>query len=367
MNGLEKRRQSLSEALNESGLHAAAIVPGANFTYLTGLHFHLMERPTLVVFTKLGEVFAVMPELERLKWSSAFATAKTFYWQDSEGFQSAFADLADALGDVSIGIEGMLMRAFEFDALRKNFGEDAITDAEQMFQLLRQSKGPSEIRAIEEAIRISENALAETIDATKIGMRECDILSRLKIRLLENGADGFAFDPIVLIGANSANPHGISGETILTPGDPLLIDFGALKFGYNADITRTFFCQHVSDEHAEIYQTVLAANRKGREIACAQLSAHDLDVAVTEVLEMSPFKELIVHKTGHGLGLAVHESPQIMVGNHVPLVPGTLLTIEPGLYRENDLGVRIEDDVLIEKSGCRSLTRYDRAIQLIGA
>lgn len=197
-------------------------------------------------------------------------------------------------------------------------------------------------------------------------MSEAEIQGLLKMRMLANGADGFAFDPLVLAGGNAANPHGVPGERPLAAGEPLLIDFGAHLGGYNADITRTFFCEHASDQHARIYETVLAANTKGRAVACPDLTAHDLNETVTGVLAASPFADLIVHKTGHGLGLDVHEAPQVMIGNHVPLVAGTILTIEPGLYRPGEIGVRIEDDVLIEADGCRSLTSFPRELSIVG-
>ena len=131
------------------------------------------------------------------------------------------------------------------------------------------------------------------------------------------------------------------------PGDALLIDFGAKIEGFSADITRTFFCEHVDDRHAAIYETVRQANALGRRMAGPGVTAHELDTAVTGVLRASPFADMIVHKTGHGLGLDVHEAPQVMVGNRQRLEPGFVITIEPGLYGAGDVGVRIEDDVTI--------------------
>lgn len=361
-----ERRQRLAQIAKAQGLGAIALVPGANFHYVSGLHFHLMERPTLLFVTAENQTVAIMPELERQKWSEAFPRALTFYWQDRDGYLGAFARAGEALAGQMIGVEGMKMRVFEGDALRRHFQQGAIVDAEAHLIYLRLAKSASEIAALEAAIRISETALADVIETVRAGQTERDILNFLKLRMLANGAEGFAFDPIVLAGANAANPHGSPGDTVLHPGDALLIDYGASVHGYNADITRTFFCQHVSDEHARIYQTVLAANEAGRAMSGPDLTAHDLDVAVTGVLAASPFAALIVHKTGHGLGLDVHEAPQIMTGNHKPLIPGCVFTIEPGLYRPGEIGVRIEDNVVIEDQGARSLTRFARHLTILG-
>lgn len=361
-----ERRHRLAQIARTQGLGAIAFVPGANFSYVSGLHFHLMERPTLLFVTAGNQIVGIIPELEREKWSQAFPDALTFFWQDSDGYQAAFAGAAEALKGQMIGVEGMRMRVFEGDALRRHFQQGAVVDAEPHLIDLRLSKSQAELAALQRAIDISETALAETLAEVRAGMTEVQILNLLKARMLAGGAEGFAFEPLVLIGGNAANPHGSPGMTPLRPGDALLIDFGASFAGYNADITRTFFCEHVTDEHAAIYATVLAANEKGRAMAGPDVTAHDLDVAVTAVLAASPFAEMIVHKTGHGLGLDVHEAPQIMKGNPKRLIPGTVFTIEPGLYRPGDIGVRIEDDVVTEAEGARSLTRFPRELTIVG-
>ena len=361
-----RRRARAAELIRAAGLHAAAFVPGPSFDYLTGVSFHLMERPTLLFITDGGEMLAVMPEIERLKWSSACPDAETFYWQDSDGFEEAFAAAMQALGAALLGVEGGRMRMFEYDALRRHMGNGDVRNADRDLQALRIAKDDDEIASLSRAIGISQLALNETLEEVRAGDSERTIAALLKTRMLAHGSGEFGFDPIVLAGGNAANPHGTPGDTPLGPGDALLIDFGAKIDGFSADITRTFFCEHVTDRHAAIYETVHTANALGRRIAAPGLSAHDLDTAVTGSLRASPFAHLIVHKTGHGLGLDVHEAPQIMVGNHQTLERGYVFTIEPGLYAAGDVGVRIEDDVTITRDGARSLTSFQRELRLIG-
>ena len=360
------RRQRAADLIAEAGMDVLAIVPGPNFSYLTGLQFHLMERPTILFISRTGEIAAIMPALEILKWSRGFPEAETFYWQDSDGFEDAFAAAGAALGQVSVGVEGGRMRMFEYDALCRHMTAGAVVNADSFLAQLRIAKDDNEIAAIERAISISELALEETLEDVRAGVTERQVLARLKSRMLSHGAEGFAFEPIALAGGNAANPHGVPGSTELRPGDVLLIDFGARAAGYNADITRTFFVGHATDEHRAIYETVLSANEKGCAIARPRMTCHDLDFEVTAVLRESPFEDLIVHKTGHGLGIDGHESPQVMIGNDQPLVPGAVITIEPGLYRADDIGVRIEDDVLITGQGSRSLTGFDRSLRILG-
>ena len=366
MTRLGRRRERAAALIRGAGLDAAAFVPGPSFHYLTGLDFPLMERPTLLFVTEAGGILAIMPELERLKWSSAFPDAETFYWQDSDGFEDAFEAATRALGAAAVGVEGGRMRMFEYDALRRRMGNGDVRNADAALQALRIAKDEDEIASLTRAIEISELALAETLDEVRAGDTEQAIAALLKTRMLAHGSAAFGFDPIVLAGANAANPHGTPGETALGPGDALLIDFGAKIDGFSADITRTFFCEHVSERHGEIYETVREANALGRRVAGPGVTAHDLDSAVTGVLRASPFADLIVHKTGHGLGLDVHEAPQVMVGNHQALEPGYVITIEPGLYGAGDVGVRIEDDVTVTEDGARALTSFPRELRLIG-
>jgi Xaa-Pro dipeptidase len=363
----DARRQKLLAAMETSDAEAVAIVPGANFYHLTGAHFHLMERPTVLFVTRAGALHAVIPELEKARWQALAPEVETDYWQDSDGFDAAFASVARRLNASRIGVEGQRMRVFEAEALRRAFRDTPVLDAHAAISSIRLHKDEAEIAAMEKAIAISETALAATLESVRPGMSEWDVRGRLLAAMLAEGADGAAFDPIVLAGGAAADPHGSpSAERVLTKGDPLLIDFGAAWGGYNADITRTFFVGEASARHRAVYEAVLAANEKGRAIARPGLTMDELDRTVTGVLVEAGFADLVVHKTGHGLGQEVHEAPQVMKGNLQPAEPGMVVTIEPGLYRTDDVGVRIEDDVLITGDGCRSLSAFPRELTLVG-
>lgn len=352
--------------MQQAGLDAIALVPGPNFAYLTGVHLHLMERPTLFVLRADGHQFAVMPQLERLKWSAAMPAAATFYWQDEAGPAAAFKQLSAALQSERLGVEGLRMRAAEYLQLLHHWPQQHLVDADNALSELRLCKDAAEIAQLKKAIAISETALAETLDAFRIGQTERAIAARLKIAMLSHGASGFSFDPIVLAGAEAANPHGSPAERATQPGQVLLIDFGASFEDMHADITRTVFCQHVTDQHAAVYETVKAANQAGKDAIRVDEPIENVDTAATAVLKNSPYADLIVHKTGHGLGRDVHEAPQVMQGSRTAMTPGMVFTVEPGLYRPGDLGVRIEDDVLVTATGYESLTTFSRDLMIIG-
>jgi Xaa-Pro dipeptidase len=363
MTVFERRRNRAAELLRRAGIGAAAFVPGPNFAYLTGVHLHLMERPTLFIVTADGDGLAMMPVLERQKWQAAMPDFPTLYWDDADGPAAAFAGIAERIGrDHALGVEGLRMRAVEYLSLAGHLGRDAVVDADAALAALRLCKDEAEIADLRRAIHISEAALGETLDAGIKGQTEAAIMARLKMAMLAHGATGFAFDPIVLAGENAANPHGQPGDRIVAPGDALLIDFGASFGDMHADITRTQFCSHVSETHAAIHATVLRANESGRSMVRAGVPVGDVDAAATDVLLASPFADMVLHKTGHGLGREIHEAPQVMRQNRQPQETGMVFTVEPGLYRPGEIGVRIEDNVLVTDTGRECLTSFSRKV-----
>ena len=366
MSILSKRCERLIGIAVAKEIDAFAVVPGANFTYLTGIELHLMERPTIFVVCKGGSKFAIMPSLEEQKWSKAMPDVETFYWKDAEGPDDAFAWLADQCGPIKLGVEGLRMRMAEYALLVSHWHNKKIINADAELAGLRMLKDKNEVKALSRAIKISENALMETIEATRVGQTELQVKSRLQKAMLTHGAEGFAFDPIVLTGPAAANPHGTSGDGSIVPGACLLIDFGASYEGMHADITRTFFCQYASDEHQRIYDVVRLANEVGRDAVRVGMPVGSIDDAATSLLENSGFADLILHKTGHGLGHDIHEAPQIMRENNIPIAQGMVFTVEPGLYQHGKLGVRIEDDIYVGPDGADCLTSLNRHLQTFG-
>lgn len=362
----DARLRKLTDLLQNHDCPAIAMVPGPNFFYLTGVRLGLMERPTILVVTAAGQVHAAIPALERDLWEARMPQAQTVYWQDADGYADALAALARQTGLSGLAVEGNRMRHFEAAALARAF-DTVPVDGTEMLQPLRLLKDASEVAAIEKVVQLSEDALTATLSEIGVGLTETEIRSKLLINMLDKGADGAAFDLIVLAGPAAADCHGVpSAERRLKRGDALLFDFGATLNGYSADITRTYFCEEIPQDHSPLYDAVQRANRLGRDMAAPGVTPHALDTAVQEMLCDAGFADNIRHKLGHGLGLDIHEAPQLMRGNHAPLEAGMVITIEPGLYHPGVLGVRIEDDVLITDDGARSLTQLPRDPQVIG-
>ncbi len=361
----------INTVLAQTGIDAVVLVPGANFRRVFGKDFHQMERPLAVIMPREGQAVAIVPQLELGSFEAIGFSGRVFGWPDETGYQDAFNSAGRSLphlrAGAKIGVEGQRMRVFDLFALQQAFPGAHFVDIHAEISAIRLHKTSEEISRLRRAIQLSEAALDETLSEISLGMTEKEIEAILLRNLFSHGADGLSFAPIVAAGANAANPHAHARSDYHTKaGDALLLDFGGTYEGFSADITRTVFVKEVSDHDRAFYETVLKANEKGRLVSAPGVTASAVDDAVLGVLENSQFAAFCRHKTGHGLGLDVHEAPQIMRGNHQPLEPGMVFTIEPGLYREGETGVRIEDNVVVTETGIDCLTSFPRSLRLVG-
>jgi Xaa-Pro dipeptidase len=365
---IEDRLAPVRAVAEAEGLDAVVLVPGANFRRVFGRDFHQNERPLIVVVPVEGPPAAVVPHLEISSFAKIGLDGEIIPWRDENGYDAAFDGLGRALNAGRIGVEGQQMRVFVQLALSRAFPGATIVDAHSAISALRLKKTAAEIASMRKAIGVTERAFAAAHAETRIGMTESRIESILMRALFEEGAEDTAFHAIVAAGTNSAMPHASARPDYeIRPGDALLFDFGARIDGVCADLTRTVFVGHATDEDAAFYAAVLGANEAGHRAVRPGATAHDIDDAATSALEASRFARFIRHKTGHGLGLDVHEAPYIMRGNHQRLEPGMVFTIEPGLYDLGRLGVRIEDDVLVTEGGAESLTGVPRDLTVNGS
>ncbi|MGJ8615545.1 MAG: M24 family metallopeptidase [Sulfitobacter sp.] len=363
---LTQRLADYAQVATDMGVDAVALVPGPNFNRAIGQAFMSHERPFVVIIPAEAPPAALVPNLELGSWEQVGFEGAVFDWRDQDGFDTAFHDLVRHLSIKSLAVEGQVMRVFVHHALKAAQPDLTIVDAEREISALRMIKTPQDIAAMQAAIDISERALHRTLNSIKLGQTEKQIEQTLIKLLFEEGADDLAFTPIVAAGDNSARPHAHAREDYkVKAGDALLIDFGARKHGFAADITRTVFLEHVSDEGRAVYDAVLKANMAGLTVTRAGVTAHEIDDTVTSVLEASSFADRIRTKTGHGLGREVHEAPYIVRGNDMPLPAGTVYTNEPGLYQIGNFGVRIEDDVLITEDGYETLTHFPKELMVI--
>ena len=345
------------------------INPGPTLTYLTGLHFHLMERPTLLVYHLGAQPVLILPELELSKAKTSSIALKPYTFNDDPStwpgvMHNALMELGLATG--KIGVEPTRLRFLEIDFLRHAAPGLEFVNSENVFSSLRLNKDADEIQAMRKAVQIAQDALTGTLPAIREGVSEIEIASRLTIELLKAGsATELPFQPIVAGGPNSANPHAVPTERKLQRGDLVVIDWGAAWQDYASDLTRTFAIGELSDELRKVYETVKAANAAGRAAGQPEIEAGEIDKASRAVIDSAGYRQFFTHRTGHGLGMEGHESPYIFGANTQPLTTGMVYTVEPGIYLPGKGGVRIEDDVVVTASGSESLSDFSRELQIL--
>lgn len=366
---LTARFEKLRRIAQASNYAAIALVPGPTLTYLTRVSYHLSERPLVAFFPVEGDPVMVIAALELPKIADvAPFPIRFFSYTDGEGYHPAFEQACKALQleGKKVGVEGLKMRVLESQTIQRYAPGSQILAADDTIISLRLYKEPDEIAAMRQAIAVSERALEETLSKVRIGMTERQITNILLNTMAELGSGGNAFDPIVLTGANSAQPHGVPGDAIVREGDLLLFDFGTTFEGYPADITRVFAVGDIGDELRKVYGLVLAANEAGIRAVHPGVAAQDVDRIVRQVISDAGYGAYFIHRTGHGLGLDIHEAPNIVEGNTQILEPGMTFTIEPGIYIPGKGGVRIEDNVVVTESGVDVLTSYPKQLRVIG-
>jgi len=369
------RLNRLRAALVQAKLDCVAAIAGPNLYYLTGLSFHLSERPTTGFFPASGDPVIVAGNLEASKVTTgAPYPVQGFYYVDADGPVAAYREAAVALrlaggrsGMARLGVEARRMRVMELRLIEDAFLNPRIDGAEDIFAGLRMAKDEQELRLMRRAAEIAEAALRATLPSIRVGMTEREIGAELLVQTLRAGSDAeLPFAPIVASGPNSALPHAAITDRALQAGDLLTLDWGASHGGYAADITRTFAVGDVSDEFKTIYSLVKAANAAAQAATRPGAAAAEVDAAARRVISEGGYGEYFVHRLGHGLGLEGHEDPSMHGRNETSLAPGMTFTVEPGIYLPGRGGVRIEDDVVVTADGCESLTTLPRDLQVIG-
>jgi len=363
------RQEHLRQLMVKNAIHHLALNPGPTLTYLTGLHFHLMERPTVLVFSLEEKPLIVLPELESIKLGVIDYPVHAFMYGDDPGnwelvFKEALQTLQ--LKNQKIGVEPNRWRYLELSYIQSASPTTQFVSAAGVLDELRVIKDDDEIMAMRNSSEIAQSALMATLPSIKVGISEREIASELTAQLLKAGSENeLPFSPIVASGPNSANPHATPSERVLTDGDLLVIDWGATFQGYVSDITRTYAIGYLEEKFSRIGETVLRANQAGCEMAKPGISASEVDKAARSIIEQAGYGDLFTHRTGHGIGLDAHEAPYIHAGNSEILQPGMTFTVEPGIYLAGCGGCRIEDNVVITKNGSTILTTLSRKILVL--
>ena len=361
-----QRQRKLSSQLEGDNIGALILNPGPTLTYLTGLSFHLMERPILAIFTPHHPPHIVLPKLEAAKLIAIpYPAESTTYGEDPSTWNPIFSRVLQEADfqDQFVAIEPTRLRVLEYRLLEQVIPSNKILGKDEIIARLRMLKDDNEIVAMRKVVSIAQEALERVRSLIAPGMTEKQIANQLTLELIRAGSDPqFPFTPIVSAGPNSANPHASPTNRMITPGDLLVIDWGASFNGYISDITRTFAIGDVDNKLKLIADLVEQANQSGISVIKPGIPASHVDQAAREVIEQAGYGQYFVHRTGHGIGMEGHEPPYIRGDNSRILQPGMTFTVEPGIYLPGRGGVRIEDDVCVTDDGAEVFSSLPREL-----
>ncbi len=269
-------------------------------------------------------------------------------------------------GVKKLGFEDCEMQVSRFDAYRKKLSGIEFVPLGSKPDMLRAVKTESEINSLRMAEKIGDIAFEKVLPMIKVGVSENEIAAEIEYQMRRLGASGTSFDTIVVSGYKSAMPHGRPDNKKLERGDFVTMDFGCVYNGYCSDMTRTVVMETASDEQIKIYNTVLLAQLKGLETIKAGISGKDADAAARSVIEAAGYGKYFGHSLGHGVGLMIHEMPNLSPVSEVILEENAVVTCEPGIYIEGLGGVRIEDMVVVKNGRIENLTASTKELIVCG-
>lgn len=352
-----ERLRALVDAIAGDHLDALLLTSLPNIRYLTGFSgssaLVLVTPRDVLLVTDFRYATQVRDEV------GSFARVSI---ESQNLWTGLWTGLASLQGVVILGFESAHLLHRDFQRLLEAGSRWQWRPTVDLVEGLRERKAPEELALIAEAAGVATRALARALASVRAGMRETEIAGVLEKALRDEGSEGFPFPTIVASGPRAALPHARSSARATEAGDFLLLDFGAERGGYCADVTRTVVVGRASDEQRGVYDVVREANRLAASEVRVGMTGKDADAIARDYIERCGFGDSFGHSLGHGIGLEVHEAPRLARTADAPLALGAVVTIEPGIYRPGWGGVRIEDDVHLGAAGPRILTDFTREL-----
>jgi len=373
MNAFEDRTRRCQRRLAAVGADAAVLFPSANLFYASGFREEPMERH-LFLFVPSADggdaegpsddpVF-LAPEMYDEQIRDASWIGDVRLWADGDDPAELVAEIADelALRGGRLLVDDTMWARFTQD-LRAALPDATFGLASEVFDDLRVRKDEAELDALRRAAALADevSVAVRELGGDAVGLSESELADEIDRRLADRGGEGPAFETVVGSGPNGAKPHHRHGDREIERGDPVVLDFGAYVDGYPGDQTRTVvFDGEPPAEFESVHETVRAAQRAAVEAVEPGVHAAAVDRAAREVVEDAGYGDRFVHRTGHGVGLDVHEAPYVVADNDAELEPGMVFSVEPGIYLDGEFGVRVEDLVVVTDDGCERLNDSPR-------
>lgn len=355
---MSKRIKKVVERISEKELDGLLLVKNEkiikeNVRYITGFTGSTAyvvitpQRKILLLDVKyIDQAEEQCPEFEIIRYDQPFT--------------KKLREVVKELNIKKLGVEFSGLTMDIFKTIKDALSVVELVESNGIIESLRAVKDREEIKLIEEASRIAGKTYEHILDFFKVGVREKDIALEFEYFMRKSGADGLAFDLILVSGERTTHQHGVPSEKKINNGDFVIIDFGALYNDYRCDITRTFVVGQATAKQNDIYYTVKRAQQKGLDLLKAGVRGKNVCVDVRKIIEDAGYGDYTGYGLGHGVGLEIHEDPYIRSYGELVFEEGQVVTVEPGIYIPGWGGVRIEDTVVIEKNSCKVLTNLPK-------
>lgn len=358
-----ERRANAIASIERAGLAGLLVAPGPDLVYFTGHAPPPLERLTMLVLSTGADPLLVVPSLERplAEMAPGAAGLRLADWRDAR--DDPYAMVSDAIGPGRYAITDHTW-ASHLLALQRVASDRTFVSTGAAVPLLRAIKDEDEVERLRAAGTAADAVFAEVVSLGFEGRAERDVAKDLAELLLEHGHQRAEFT-IVGSGPNAASSHHEAGDRRIAAGDAVVMDFGGVMDQYCSDITRTVFVGAPTPEQREVYDVVRAAQQAAFEAVRPGVQAQEVDRVARGLISEAGYGDRFVHRTGHGIGLEVHEAPYIVEGDETALEPGMTFSDEPGIYLEGRFGVRIEDQVVVTSGGAERLNEATRELTVV--
>lgn len=346
------------ENMRRASLEQLLVSAPASVFYLTGKWIHPGERMLALYIRADGTVRLFANRLFAL--SGAVAVPLTEY-DDTDDCIKVLTEylLPGAIGIDKVWPSLFTIRLMEARSdIRPVLGSHCVDDA-------RLCKDAAEIQLMRESSRKNDETTLQVIRALQCGMKESEVAEMYKQISATLGSSAPSFAPLICFGPNCAEPHHDTDNTCLKNGDSVILDVGLTWQSYCSDMTRTVFMGAPTDEQKRVYDLVCAANAAGRAAVRPGIPLKEVDRAARKVIEDGGYGPQFIHRTGHGIGLEVHEFPDVSATSEVIAKPGMIFSVEPGIYLPGKFGVRVEDLVVVTENGCETLNAAPRELTVL--
>jgi len=358
MNPVQRRLKAVRTRIRRQKLAGLLVTDPFNVRYVTGF----TGDDSIVLLSPRGGVFITDSRYTEQAARELRGSGIALVRRRRDIITEAAAQAKKLRLDL-LGFEPKSLTVDAHRRLASSLGGFKLAPAGGIVEELRIIKDSTEVALIRKALKIAETAFQDTRALIRPGMTERDIAAELDFRMRKLGADAAAFPTIIAVNASSSKPHARPGSRKLTPGGMILIDWGARVEGYNSDLTRVLFLDRIPPHWQGKYEAVLAAQKAAIRLARPGIGAAVLDRAARRTLKRHRLGKRFGHGLGHGVGMQIHEGPAIGAKSDLRLKPGMVLTVEPGVYFPGRGGIRIEDMILVTRSGHEILSTLPRGAQ----